>query len=167
MERTRFRVRNPIVGLKQVAGRWQEGVSPGMRVEPVAGMGQSRHTCRTGIHGVDAATLYEYDALGRLIWAETPSGAVTYRYDALGHLYESESGLYWMRMRHYHPGLGRFLQPDPIGIAGGLNLYAYANNNPVRWFDPWGLRWVNADEAMEGSAVGEEGGDSGRAIKIT
>lgn len=56
-----------------------------------------------------------------------------------GRLYEPETGLYWMRARHYSPDLGRFLQPDPIGIAGGANLYAYANNNPLRWFDPWGL----------------------------
>jgi len=52
-----------------------------------------------------------------------------------GRLYENESGLYWMRMRHYSPDLGRFLQPDPAGIAGGINLYAYSNNNPLRFFD--------------------------------
>jgi len=65
-----------------------------------------------------------------------------------GRLHEPETGLYWMRARHYHPGLGRFLQPDPIGIAGGANLYAYANNNPLRWFDPWGLKPETAEEAV-------------------
>jgi len=49
-----------------------------------------------------------------------------------------------MRMRHYGPELGRFLQPDPSGLAGGINLYAYASNNPLRWFDPWGLNPVTA-----------------------
>jgi len=54
-----------------------------------------------------------------------------------------------MRMRHYSPQLGRFLQPDPAGIAGGINLYAYSNNNPLRYFDPWGL-WP-APDASGGS----------------
>src|SRR5690606_22794222 len=34
---------------------------------------------------------------------------------------------------------GRFLTQDPIGLAGGTNLYAYAGNNPVAWSDPYGL----------------------------
>jgi len=33
----------------------------------------------------------------------------------------------------------RFLQPDPIGYAGGLNLYTYVGNNPLNWIDPFGL----------------------------
>jgi RHS repeat-associated protein len=48
--------------------------------------------------------------------------------------------LYNNRFRWYSPTLGRFIQPDPIGLAGGdLNLYRYCRNNPVNWVDPWGL----------------------------
>jgi RHS repeat-associated protein len=44
-----------------------------------------------------------------------------------------------MRARTYSHNLGRFLQPDPIGQAGGVNLYDYAGGDPVNGWDPWGL----------------------------
>ena len=49
------------------------------------------------------------------------------------------SGLYYYRARMYAPDLGRFLQPDPIGYAGGLNVYAYVGNDPLNLLDPLGL----------------------------
>jgi len=42
------------------------------------------------------------------------------------------------RARYYNPTTGRFLSEDPIGFAGGMNLYAYANENPLRFNDPFG-----------------------------
>ena len=49
------------------------------------------------------------------------------------------SGLQYMRNRYYDPGTGRFTQQDPIGLAGGLNLYGFAAGDPVNFSDPFGL----------------------------
>ena len=48
-------------------------------------------------------------------------------------------GYVYLRNRWYDPQTGRFLSQDPIGLAGGVNLYAYAGNNPVSFSDPFGL----------------------------
>jgi RHS repeat-associated protein len=49
------------------------------------------------------------------------------------------SGLLYRRNRYYDPTTGQFTQEDPIGIAGGLNLYGYANGDPLGLSDPFGL----------------------------
>ncbi|MGE0493026.1 MAG: RHS repeat-associated core domain-containing protein [Vulcanimicrobiota bacterium] len=51
----------------------------------------------------------------------------------------ADTGLLYMRQRHYDPTLARFLSRDPIGFAGGLNLYGYVGGNPVNHSDPSGL----------------------------
>jgi RHS repeat-associated protein len=48
-------------------------------------------------------------------------------------------GMYYYRARHYSPAWGRFLQTDPIGYRGGLNLFAYVGNDPLNLLDPMGL----------------------------
>jgi RHS repeat-associated protein len=48
------------------------------------------------------------------------------------------NGLYYYRARHYSPLLGRFLQTDPTGAKGGINLDAYAKNNPLNLVDNTG-----------------------------
>jgi RHS repeat-associated protein len=50
-----------------------------------------------------------------------------------------QSGLSFFRNRFYNPTSGRFTQEDPLGFAGGLNLYGYAGNNPATYTDPFGL----------------------------
>ncbi|WP_371921593.1 RHS repeat domain-containing protein [Pseudomonas sp. DE0010] len=55
-----------------------------------------------------------------------------------GQYLDRETGLHYNLFRFYDPEIGRFTQPDPIGLAGGLNLYEYAPN-PFTWIDPWGL----------------------------
>lgn len=49
------------------------------------------------------------------------------------------SGQLYRRNRYYDPQSGRFTQEDPIGLAGGINLYGFANGDPVTYSDPYGL----------------------------
>jgi RHS repeat-associated protein len=53
--------------------------------------------------------------------------------------YDAETGLYYVRARYYDPQQGRFVSEDPIGLAGGINPYAYVENDPVNATDPSGL----------------------------
>ena len=55
-----------------------------------------------------------------------------------GQYFDAETGLHYNRHRYYNPGTGRFLTPDPIKLAGGLNNYLYVSN-PTGWVDPLGL----------------------------
>ena len=52
-----------------------------------------------------------------------------------GQYYDEESGLHYNRHRYYNPNTGRYLTPDPIKLAGGLNSYQYVPN-PTGWVDP-------------------------------
>lgn len=67
-----------------------------------------------------------------------------------GQYHDGETGLHYNRFRYYSPAEGRFLNQDPIGIAGGENLYRYAPN-PISWTDPWG--WVNINVGNEGGVT--------------
>jgi RHS repeat-associated protein len=55
-----------------------------------------------------------------------------------GQYLDRDTGLHYNTFRFYDPDIGRFIQPDPIGLAGGFNLHGYAPN-PIAWVDPWGL----------------------------
>ncbi|WP_339533391.1 RHS repeat-associated core domain-containing protein, partial [Pseudomonas mucidolens] len=61
-----------------------------------------------------------------------------------GQYFDIETGLHYNRYRYYDPQVGRFIGKDPIGFAGGLNVYAYAPN-PVDWVDPLGLTRCSGD----------------------
>ncbi|MBP6668254.1 MAG: RHS repeat-associated core domain-containing protein [Gemmatimonadales bacterium] len=76
------------------------------------------------------------------------------RYHFAGREYDGESGLYYMRARYYDPALGRWISEDPIGIAGGLNVYAYAGNDPVNGRDPSGLKLVCTTVELDGYGGG-------------
>ncbi len=55
-----------------------------------------------------------------------------------GQYFDPESGLHYNRHRYYNPDIGRYLTPDPVKLAGGINAYQYVPN-PTGWVDPLGL----------------------------
>ena len=67
-----------------------------------------------------------------------PGSANIGRFQYTGQVWLPEIGLQYSKARIYSPALGRFLQTDPIGSAGGVNLYAYTENDPVNLADPLG-----------------------------
>ncbi len=79
-----------------------------------------------------AIAINTYDEYGR------PGSGNLGRFQYTGQAYIASLGLYYYKARFYAPSLGKFLQPDPIGYAGGMNLYAYVEGDPVNWSDPSG-----------------------------
>jgi len=120
---------------------------------------------------------YHYDGLGSVVALSDSSGDTvqTYEYSVYGQVavedinhpnpymfagrrFDIEIGLYYNRARYYNPYTGRFLQTDPIGYGGGMNLYAYCGNSPIGRTDPSGLIWstenpdvwIDEDDTMFG-----------------
>jgi RHS repeat-associated protein len=50
------------------------------------------------------------------------------------------TGLYYYRARYYDAVLKRFVSEDPIGLAGGINVYGYVDGDPINLTDPLGLQ---------------------------
>ena len=89
-------------------------------------------------------------------WGEIAGDTVgTPRLRMAGQQYDPQTGLYYMRARFYDPVLGRFISEDPIGAGSGMNLYAYAGNDPVNLRDPSGLdyRWTDEGYCEEWADV--------------
>lgn len=86
--------------------------------------------------GGAVAVQYDYDVYGNPV---TLSGSATSDIGYAGYFYHANSGLDFTLYRAYDPAHGRWLSRDPAGEVGGINLYAYANENPLLYTDPSGL----------------------------
>ena len=80
-------------------------------------------------------------------------------------MYDAETGLHCTRFRYYSPALGRFLQFDPSGQAGGVNLYAYTAN-PLVLVDVLGLRPQPHGAGKNNSGVATGGERAGRDSQL-
>jgi len=113
------------------------------------------------------------DSSGTVVWAADykPFGEATITVSTItnnlrfpGQYYDAETGLNYNYYRDYNPALGRYPQADPIGLWGGLNLYAYVRNNSANKIDPFGL--VDIFYAMEADIVPIIGQELGAGIVI-
>jgi len=100
---------------------------------------------------------YDYDPYGR---ATKLSGDKDSVFTFAGLVNHPPSGLLLANYRAFDTGLGRWICQDPIGLAGGVNLYGYVGNGPVDWPDPLGLldpRTAAQIAAAAGSAAAGAG----------
>ena len=88
------------------------------------------------------------DSSQNVVWSTTyqpfgttpiPIGSITQNLRLPGQYADGETGFSYSQFRDYEPGLGRFLEDDPIGLAGGFNTYAYVTANPIKIVDRSGL----------------------------
>ncbi|RDH43688.1 RHS repeat domain-containing protein [Zooshikella ganghwensis] len=89
---------------------------------------------------------YHYEPFGKRVSKsgafEQPFGFSTKRYD-------EDTGLVYYGYRFYIPHQSIWLNRDPLGEAGGINLYGFVNSNPIMFIDPYGL-WAWGDPLPQG-----------------
>ena len=88
------------------------------------------------------------DAAGTTVWKADyePFGKANVKVNTVennlrfpGQYYDRETGLHYNYFRDYDPGTGRYVEADPIGLEGGLNVYGYVDGNPLSYVDQLGL----------------------------
>lgn len=124
-----------------------------MGSRPLAQIGSGTSETLTYLHVDHLSTPREgTDASGNSVWSwayahnvhgeDQPTGTVMVNLRMTGQYYDEESGLFYNWHRYYDPETGRYVSSDPIGLAGGINTFAYALANPARYVDPEGLQVV-------------------------
>jgi RHS repeat-associated protein len=107
--------------------------------------------------------LYATDSSKSVVWSAgnyqpygttgTITASITQNLRLPGQYLDVEAGFYHNGARDYMPNLGRYLESDPIGIAGGMNVYLYGGANPLEFTDPEGLCPDNLCQLANGDIV--------------
>ncbi len=106
-------------------------------------LGDERGSIIAVTNGSGAATnINAYDEYG------VPSSTNTGTFQYTGQMWLPGARLYHYRARAYSAELGRFMQTDPIGFGGGMNIYAYVWNDAVNLIDPLGLQDLPIEEVF-------------------
>jgi len=100
----------------------------------------------------EAQARFEYDPFGQEVRATGPALAhAKFRFSSK--YFDGESDLSYYGYRFYNPDTGRWVNRDPIGEQGGVNLYGFVSNNPVNATDPLGLhQWIEGPSGSEPTA---------------
>ena len=98
---------------------------------------------------------WDPDGFGQLPPNENPAGlgAFTFNLRMPGQYFDAESGLFYNHFRDYDPQSGRYIESDPIGLAGGVGTYSYSLNQPTRLTDPTG-QVALVDDAVAWTIIG-------------
>jgi len=85
-----------------------------------------------------------------------------------GQYFDKETNLHYNYFRYYEPETGRYISPDPIGLAGGINIYGYAKQNPLSFVDPQGQSPFKLikDLKLEGPKPSRKGDGTGSLCQI-
>ena len=95
----------------------------------------------TGQGGVSA--VYEYSPAGELLRCQEDAALADQPFRFSTKFMDVETGLVYYGARYYSPGLGRFINRDPIAEQGGLNLYGFCGNDGVNHWDYLGYSWLS------------------------
>ena len=99
---------------------------------------------------------WQYDAWGNVVDESVSVPALaTLRYRFQCREWSAATGLVHFRMRWYDPETGRWLSKDPIGLSGGLNLYAFCGDDPVSFNDLYGLEKKSENDKIVISPSGK------------